>query len=69
MMRTEYEASLERLKEASKAARRTVSADVEWTATQFREFMRATRALCDEVDRHITGVETNTLSTAKRPGE
>lgn len=45
--------SLDELNEASKVASRTISGDVEWTATQFRQFMEATRKLCNLVDRFV----------------
>ena len=52
--------SLAELSELSKTARRTISGDIEWTATQFREFMNATRDLCDAVDRYAREIEEQT---------
>jgi hypothetical protein len=51
--------SLDELAERSKHARRVISGDVEWTAVQFREFMTATRDLCNVVERYV---DQNTVS-------
>jgi hypothetical protein len=45
--------SLDELADLSKTLRRSISGDIEWTATQFREFMNEAGALCNAVDRFV----------------
>ncbi len=43
----------EELKPLSVTLRRDITGDIEWTATQFREFMNHAQELCDAVDRLV----------------
>jgi hypothetical protein len=45
--------SLEELTSLSRTLERLVSGDIEWSATQFREFTSAARALCNAVERFV----------------
>ena len=45
--------SLDELAELSRTLRRSVSGDIEWTATQFRSFINEAHDLCNVVDRYV----------------
>jgi len=50
---SDHSVFLAELEKLSTEARRNISGDVEWTAVQFRAFMKSTRDLCNAVDRYI----------------
>lgn len=48
----------EELEPLSKTLRRDVTGDIEWTATQFREFINHAHDLCNAVDRFTRDTST-----------